>query len=138
MSARLTVAVKGAIDDEVREIGLRTVSAAINMSPVGNPTLWQRPIAPAGYAGGHFRRNWQVGVGTQPAIELPGEDSSGSATLGTARSAIGKYRGGVMYLVNNVPYANRLDNGHSLQAPGGISRGAVAVGLASLRRRREI
>ena len=81
-----------------------------------------------------------MGVGTQPAIELPGEDSSGTATLGTARSAIGKYSGGVMYLVNNVPYANRLDDGHSLQAPGGISREifAVAVGLASLRRRREI
>lgn len=70
---------------------------------------------------GHFRANWQLGVGTMPAGQIAGVDPTG-AGLGnrvTARipaDAAGK----VYYLTNNLPYAQRLEMGYSKQAPQGM------------------
>ena len=111
--------VKEAVNEEVRDVGLRILSAAINASPVGNPK------------GGHYRRNWQVGLLAAPNREIEGVDASGSATLAAGKSKIRSYRNGRLFITNNVPYANRIENGHSRQAPQGVLRGAVAVGLAS-------
>lgn len=91
-------------------------------SPVGNPTLWQEPdSAPPGYVGGHFRRNWQVSIGGFVDTEIEGEDSSGASTAAKARSAINQYTrfGPNLVIQNNAPYANRLAQGHSTQAPSG-------------------
>ena len=132
-------AIDEAVDEEVRELGLRILSTAINMSPVGNPTLWNRPSsAPAGYVGGHFRRNWQVGNVADPTNEVAGVDASGQATLAAGTAIIRGYKRGRMFVVNNVPYANRIDEGHSTQAPAGISDAAVAVAIASVDRNRDI
>ena len=121
---------------EIRDIGLRVLSAAINLSPVGNPSLWiNRGGAPTGYVGGHFRRNWQVGTPIDPTSELPGV---GNTSLGEGTAVILSYRRGNVYIVNNVPYANRLDMGHSNQARMGISTPAVAAALMSTGKDRDI
>jgi hypothetical protein len=91
-------------------------------SPVGNPDTWQGP-APAGYVGGHFRRNWQVTVGGFSDAELEGQDAAGATTLAVGKSKIdGFVRGGGganLVIQNNVPYANRLAQGWSPQAKAG-------------------
>jgi hypothetical protein len=95
-------------------------------SPVGDATFWKNP-APKGYTGGHFRANWRLGDGAAPAGEIAGVDPSGSATQGAIIAAVPeKAAGRIYYLVNNVPYARRIEDGWSRQAPQGL------VGLTAI------
>lgn len=91
-------------------------------SPVGDPAYWQSKYKPAGYVGGAFRANWQYGFNQQPSGEVAGTDKSGRATLAKIKAGINSspvY--GIHYLVNNLPYSIRLENGWSKrQAPGGM------------------
>ncbi len=99
------------------------------LSPVGDTSYWKHK-PPPGYVGGQFRGNWQLGVDVVPVGYLPGKiDPSGVSTVGEniakipERAAYGKK----YYLVNNLPYAVPLENGHSrVQAPAGV------VGIAAL------
>jgi hypothetical protein len=111
--------------DDFGETAFAILRNLIFGSPVGNPTLWQFPdSAPDGYVGGHFRRNWLVSIGGFTDVEIGGVDPAGAATLASGRNKIDTFtrRGkpGVNLVIqNNVPYANRLAQGHSTQAPAG-------------------
>ena len=110
-------------------VGLVTVQIAQRLderSPVGDPKLWKNP-PPKGYVGGRFRGNWQLGVNVVPQGETGRIDPSGSQTLGTITASIPSQPAGtVMYLANNVPYAPRIEDGWSTQAPSGL------VGLTAM------
>lgn len=89
-------------------------------SPVGDATYWKNP-PPKGYVGGRFRGNWQLGVDIVPAGETGRIDPDGSQTLGAIIAEIPTEAAGhVFWLANNVPYAQRLEEGHSRQAPTGL------------------
>ena len=94
------------LDLAVRKISLELFSRVILRSPVDT---------------GRFRANWQVAIGLMPNGTLSLEDKSGTATVSnaTARSA-GVKAGDVIYLANNLPYAQRLEDGYSGQAPAGM------------------
>lgn len=78
---------------------------------------------PAGYVGGHFRRNWQFGIDQPPVGEIDGADPSGMSTLSAVRLGAQSLEiGQTAYLVNNTPYALRLEYGWSKQAPYGMVR----------------
>ena len=146
--------------------GIRILTQLVQMSPVGNPELWevnttakgyndavsehndaqrQDPAnltptgrlkkrarvsdsmdikAPAGYTGGRFRGNWQVGLDAAPQGETGQVDKSGGKTLAAGTLVIERFRVGMqaVYFTNNVPYAYPLEFGHSSQAPGGMVR----------------
>ncbi|WP_440514425.1 hypothetical protein [Serratia sarumanii] len=80
--------------------------------------------APAGYTGGRFRGNWQVGLDAAPQGETGRVDKSGGKTLAAGTLVIERFRVGMqaVYFTNNVPYAYPLEFGHSSQAPGGMVR----------------
>ncbi|MDW7733798.1 hypothetical protein R9X37_00270 [Serratia marcescens] len=80
--------------------------------------------APAGYTGGRFRGNWQVGLDAAPQGETGQVDKSGGKTLAAGTLVIERFRVGMqaVYFTNNVPYAYPLEFGHSSQAPGGMVR----------------
>lgn len=80
--------------------------------------------APAGYTGGRFRGNWQVGLDAAPPGETGQVDKSGGKTLAAGTLVIERFRVGMqaVYFTNNVPYAYPLEFGHSSQAPGGMVR----------------
>jgi hypothetical protein len=80
--------------------------------------------APAGYTGGRFRANWQVGLDAAPQGETGQVDKSGGKTLAAGTLVIERFRVGMqaVYFTNNVPYAYPLEFGHSTQAPGGMVR----------------
>lgn len=92
----------------------------ITRSPVGDPENWQNPdAAPPGYVGGHFRRNWLVSIGGFNTTELSGQEEPIAFTLGRGKNQINQFvrsRAANLVIQNNVPYANRLALGHSLQA----------------------
>jgi len=94
------------LDLAVRKISLELFSRVILRSPVDT---------------GRFRANWQVAIGSMPNGTLSLDDKIGTATVSnaTARSA-GVKAGDVIYLANNLPYAQRLEDGYSGQAPAGM------------------
>lgn len=154
----------------VRATGIRILAQLVQMSPVGNPELWEMNAtakayndavlehnetqrndpgnltptgrlkkrarvsdsmdikAPAGYTGGRFRGNWQVGLDAAPQGETGQVDKSGGKTLAAGTLVIERFRVGMqaVYFTNNVPYAYPLEFGHSSQAPGGMVRITVA------------
>lgn len=107
-------------DDAVGNIVVRIAAELDKRSPVGDATYWKNP-PPAGYIGGHFRANWQLGVGAMPMGEIPGVDRTGKKTQGRIMAEIPEQAAGkVFYIANNAPYAQRLEYGWSRQAPQGL------------------
>jgi hypothetical protein len=77
---------------------------------------------------GRFRGHWTAGVNTVPTGLTGRLDKGGEATINAAVSTIASAGAGDrVYLANNLPYAVRLEYGHSKQAPSppGIVRGVV-------------
>jgi len=81
-----------------------------------------------GYIGGRFRANWNVSYGV---INRAVDESNWNpaSSLAKAMTEIEKVNslpvGGVIFLCNNLPYATRLENGWSSQAPSGMVRLSV-------------
>lgn len=70
---------------------------------------------------GRFRANWQIGVGTAPTGTIDGTDVGGSATTSKIEGVAATVKADdITYLANNLPYAARLEEGHSQQAPNGM------------------
>lgn len=83
--------------------------------------LFQRVILRSPVDSGRFRGNWQVAIGNIPAGTLELEDKTGTATVNKIQAAtLGLKAGQIIYLANNLPYAQRLEDGHSGQAPAGM------------------
>lgn len=107
-------------DDMVGNIVVRIAAEVDRRSPVGDATYWKNP-PPKGYIGGHFRGNWQLGVGVMPVGEIPGVDPSGGKAQARILAEIPNQAAGkVFWLANNAPYAQRLEHGYSRQAPQGV------------------
>lgn len=103
----------------VQRIALEMFERVILRSPVGNPSLWKTPRP--GYVGGRFRGNWQVAIGSVPTGTLELTDATGQATINKAQAAaLSLEPGQSITLVNNLPYAQRLEDGYSSQAPAGM------------------
>lgn len=76
---------------------------------------------------GRFRANWVTGVGAVNTATSEQVDPSGEGAIARAEGALQNVQvGGVVYLTNSLPYAKRLEYGHSKQAPGGMVRITVA------------
>lgn len=82
--------------------------------------------APKDYHPGRFRGNWQVSFGAPIKSEIDRIDASGNETFMAGVEVISKFDTStdtVIYYTNNVPYAVRIEYGHSTQA----ARGVVSV-----------
>lgn len=107
-------------DDAVGAVVVGIARRLDERSPVGDAAYWVSP-PPKGYVGGHFRANWQLSIDTPVANEIPGVDPDGSEALGRIVAAVPDEASGlVYYLQNNAPYARRLEDGWSRQAPTGL------------------
>ncbi|EMX8898663.1 hypothetical protein AAH296_002241 [Enterobacter bugandensis] len=80
--------------------------------------------APPGYTGGRFRGNWQISFDTPTNDETGRIDKTGDLTKAAGNYTLSLFKVGMkaIYFCNNVPYAYRLEMGHSSQAPGGMVR----------------
>ena len=117
--------------DDVREFVIDLATTALakvkEHSPVAQPWAWKRPVR--GYIGGQFRANWVISVGgiNGQTVPFPGAGFGGqnASALATFAAAEGWP---VIYIQNNLPYAEALENGHSAQRPLGI----VAITIPEL------
>lgn len=118
-----------------QKVALDAFSMVVKASPVGNPELWKnmgrdRAYVPPGYVGGQFRGNWQVSINSFDGDTIIDTvDRSGNQTIAREVPKIGSAQPfAIFYLHNNLPYAQRLENGWSTQAP----KGMVAVTLQNI------
>ncbi|WAM23824.1 HK97 gp10 family phage protein [Myxococcus sp. NMCA1] len=99
-------------NEVVRKTALGILANVVTASPVDT---------------GHFRGNWRAGVGARPDGTVEAMDKDGGATITAAASALDAAKlGDTVYVANNLPYARRLEFGHSQQAPSGMVRGTLA------------
>jgi hypothetical protein len=104
----------------VRAITMKIDNKLVQRSPVGDAKYWKSK-PPPGYGGGRFRANWQLSIGSPTAGVRDLIDKDGSATIAAHGSVISSAKAGdVIYLVNNLPYAKRIEEGWSRQAPIGV------------------
>lgn len=76
---------------------------------------------------GRLRANWQFGkVAPAGTVDLP--DTSGAAALARIAGQVTSLKaGGECWIVNNLPYAGRIEYGHSsVKAPAGMVRVTLA------------
>lgn len=121
----------------VRKVIVDVTTSLVMKSPVGDPDYWlfnrgtkEAPDyvnysayrdPPLGYVGGRFRGNWQYGHGAAPSGELDTIDKSGGLTIAGINSEVPeKPAGSVHFIVNNLPYGQRLEEGWSRQSPHGM------------------
>ncbi|WP_342221043.1 hypothetical protein [Candidatus Fukatsuia endosymbiont of Tuberolachnus salignus] len=104
-------------------LGMKILARLVTMSPVGNADTWQGK-APPGYTGGRFRGNWQVTFDAPAETETGCIDPRGNLTLTEGIQRLTQFNQGTqaIYFSNTVPYAYRLEFGHSKQAPNGMIR----------------
>ena len=99
------------LETAIRKIALDVFSRVIMRSPVDT---------------GRFRGNWQVEIGAVPFGALDLHDKVGRATINKVTAATLNLKAGqTIFLVNNLPYARRLEYGWSQQAPAGMVRVTV-------------
>ncbi len=102
------------------KIALDALESVVDLSPVGQPYRWKsRP--PPGYVGGAFRGAWIVTLDVPTDDETRRIDPEGSPTREAGESIIltaEPYQ--PIWITNNMPYALRLEQGWSQQAPTGM------------------
>ena len=83
--------------------------------------MFRRIILKSPVLSGRFRGNWQLAIGSVPEGTLELDDKTGAATIAKgAATALGINAGDTIYFANNLPYARRLEEGYSQQAPNGM------------------
>src|SRR5690606_7047644 len=99
---------EGNMDAAVRQAVVLASQSIVSMSPVDT---------------GRFRANWNFSEGVPNEATSQWLDPTGGRTLRRIMAqARGVQAGRVYYLTNALPYAQRLENGWSKQAPQGMVR----------------
>lgn len=98
-----------AVRDAVELIALQALRGVVNKSPVDT---------------GRFKGNWTLSIGQINTAESAVADPGGGRTIAAGAQALAPYSGldgwPVIHVQNNLPYAVRLEEGWSAQAPGGM------------------
>lgn len=77
---------------------------------------------------GHFAGNWRTAQSVMPSGVVDRLDTSKQIAMSEMLTTVAGSTGdGDIYLVNNLPYAEPLELGHSPQAPGGMIGPAIAI-----------
>ena len=107
-------------DIAVKLVVAKVAESVIEMSPVGDGSYWKSP-PPKGYLGGRFRGNWDYGFNAAPKQQFDVVDKTGAMSMGRVLMGLSAApTAGIHYIANNLPYAERLENGWSRQAPVGM------------------
>lgn len=103
------------IEDAIQVIAMDSLRGVVLKSPVDT---------------GRFRGNWIVSVDSPNLTETQQTDVNGSATINKGMAAVEAFdiNNSRIYIQNNLPYGNRLENGWSKQAPNGM----VALTLSEI------
>lgn len=81
---------------------------------------------------GWARANWQVSIGAPTSGPVGSREAvnTGAQAAGQARLLVYDIRQGDVWLGNHVPYIQKLNEGHSPQAPANFVEDAIRRGIA--------
>lgn len=75
---------------------------------------------------GRFKNNWVTATGVSDSSASAASDKSGARSNSMLNEKVAGWKPGqTIWILNNLPYAKRLEYGWSKQAPGGIVRLSV-------------
>ena len=126
---QFNVHVRTVASQMVRRVAFAVDKAVVMASPVDT---------------GRFRANWQPTISvpaTGTVQHIPGSGgSSGSSNAANAMAQMAavtrNYRleHGIIWIVNNLEYGPRLNDGHSKQAPANFVQKAIRAGIEEAKR----
>ena len=118
----------------LRRLAEREIPAAVAEASRGLAlAVLEGVVARTPVESGRARANWQASPGRPPTGVLDETDMDGRSTVARCRAAIARARPfETIWIVNNLPYVEDLEQGSSRQAP----RGMAAATLADLAARR--
>ncbi len=110
--SNFTKEVEDDVDGAIRSAAFKILRTVVVRSPVDT---------------GHFKGNWLVAIGFKPRRDTTERvDKGGSSTVSGGLSVISRQSGfASIWISNNLPYGERLNAGHSTQAPAGFVEAAV-------------
>jgi hypothetical protein len=88
----------------------------IELSPVGDPSLWQR-LPSKDYHPGNFRGNWFYSLDQQVSLTHDGVGITEVVSIGELPVKAGGHK---HFIQNSTIYGPALEMGHSTQAPAGV------------------
>ncbi|MCF5226573.1 HK97 gp10 family phage protein [Pseudomonas syringae] len=108
--------IEGDMTKQLRIIAMALLGEIVSRSPVDT---------------GRFRGNTTVTIGSPVFSNSQTLDPTGSTSISKGASVLGGLKPfSIIYIQNNLPYAEKLENGHSKQAPSGVF-GLAFAGVAA-------
>lgn len=121
-AAQFRLDLMDALETEVEDVVIQ-VTQKIALEAL-NKVVMRSPVDT-----GRFRANWNVSFGNPDLAITENKDKPGTETIAKGGALIESLdRLNRVWISNNLPYANRLENGWSKQAPAGM----VALTFAEL------
>lgn len=118
--------IQEAIEKSMRGACIELFSEIVRKTPVGNPLLWKNPAA-KGYIGGTLRGNWQASLRSPETSTVDTTDETGSHTISQGASKVNSFKisDKDIWFSNNLPYAQKIEDGHSKQRPQGMVKTTI-------------
>ncbi len=106
-----------ACEKVINKTVLQMYKKIIDRTPIGNPALWHYP-AHAGYVPGKLKASWSISLDGSKTKEL------GKGSLGLHVESTNSNK--KIEIFNSQPYAQRVENGWSTQAPAGMMKVTIS------------
>jgi hypothetical protein len=112
------------LEEHIKEVSFKVLRGVVIRTPVDT---------------GRLRGNWQVGINSSPVGEKPGPFGNTQSPFPAAQTVISSGKSVIdktnkqtksVYIVNNLPYATAIENGHGAKNGPGVM---VAATLAVLK-----
>ena len=88
--------------------------------------IFSRTIRRTPVVSGRLRNNWHTSIG-QVDNGTRGENKTGTDSLSSASDGMKSFKiGDVVYFSNNLPYAERIENGGFAKAPAGMLKVSIS------------
>lgn len=114
---------------------LTTYRNIVQRTPVGDPALWHPPYWPKGYVPGDLKKSWHISFNNKQR-NLKGHFASTSQVTSNYGLSfkVGTTSKQFAVIYNSQPYAQRVEDGWSTQAPSGMMKISIAEWASNLDR----
>lgn len=114
-------------DGDIRRFNEKVTKAATNIFRGTALGLFKNIIKRTPVDTGRLRANWQAEINSIPTDVVKATDKPGGKTIAAAQAETGKAKlGDSIFLINNLEYAEVIENGDRTHLPQGMVKRTVA------------